>query len=288
MMNSSRTANVGSTAAMVAVTLRSRTSCRGIRDHRVQSTTSAVTTNIGALYAARQWCNLVIGGKTPLRPREELDAGWDPGQDARRTIWEVTQHLIRVLEAKGEAAVVERFFEEAARRMTVILHGPARRLAAVVRERNFYRAGETPDRNTTHYGQPVVDNHLPELWRQLVTNSAHDARRREIARWNAAHPHAKRGLAITPVKFGISFTASWLNQVERFFADMTEKRLRRGVFKSVPALETAIDEYLAAHNENSKPFKWVADAEAIYSYEVTREMNTLIVGRNLTGRSAFV
>ncbi len=82
----------------------------------------------------------------------------------------------------------------------------------VVRERNFYRAGETPDRNTTHYGQPVVDNHLPELWRQLVTNSAHDARRREIARWNAAHPHAKRGLAITPVKFGISFNKTEYNQ----------------------------------------------------------------------------
>ena len=42
-----------------------------------------------------------------------------------------------------------------------------------VRERNFYREGATPDRNTTHYGQPVVDNHLPELWAQLRASSAY-------------------------------------------------------------------------------------------------------------------
>jgi len=81
-----------------------------------------------------------------------------------------------------------------------------------VRERNFYRAGQTPDRNHTHYGQPVVDNHLPELWAELVSRSDLPGRRREITRWNAAHPHAKRGLAITPVKFGISFNKTEYNQ----------------------------------------------------------------------------
>ncbi|HET7844461.1 MAG TPA: xanthine dehydrogenase molybdopterin binding subunit [Xanthomonadales bacterium] len=81
-----------------------------------------------------------------------------------------------------------------------------------VRERNFYRDGESPERNTTHYGQPVVDNHLPQLWSQLVASSGYAARRREIAQWNAAHPHAKRGLAITPVKFGISFNKTEYNQ----------------------------------------------------------------------------
>ncbi|HET9483532.1 MAG TPA: molybdopterin cofactor-binding domain-containing protein, partial [Xanthomonadales bacterium] len=74
-----------------------------------------------------------------------------------------------------------------------------------VRERNFYRPGQTPDRNTTHYGQPVVDNHLGALWSRLVRDSDFAARRAAIDAFNAAHPHAKRGLAITPVKFGISF-----------------------------------------------------------------------------------
>src|SRR6185503_11865935 len=60
--------------------------------------------------------------------------------------------------------------------------------------------------------QPVVDNHIEELWTQLKHDSDFAARRAEIARWNAAHPHAKRGIAITPVKFGISFNKTVYNQ----------------------------------------------------------------------------
>jgi xanthine dehydrogenase large subunit len=80
--------------------------------------------------------------------------------------------------------------------------------AEIVRERNFYR----PDCNTTHYGQPVVDNHLAALWAQLKRDADFDARRAAIVAFNAAHPHAKRGLAITPVKFGISFNKTEYNQ----------------------------------------------------------------------------
>ena len=58
-------------------------------------------------------------------------------------------------------------------------------------------------------------------------------------------------------------SASWLNQVERFFAEITRKRIRRGVFKSVPELEATIDDYLAKHNETSKPFNWTATAQDI-------------------------
>ena len=82
----------------------------------------------------------------------------------------------------------------------------------LVRERNFYRAGATPDRNTTPYGQPVVDNPLDALWRELKRDSDFDARRAAIAAFNAASPHRKRGLAITPVKFGISFNKTEYNQ----------------------------------------------------------------------------
>ncbi len=80
--------------------------------------------------------------------------------------------------------------------------------ADVVRERNFYpaRGGTTP------YGQAVDDNRIPKMW-QLLKDSAHYAQRRaHVDAHNANHPDVKRGLAITPVKFGISFTASFLNQ----------------------------------------------------------------------------
>ena len=80
----------------------------------------------------------------------------------------------------------------------------------VVRERNLYRGtGET---NTTHYGQPIGDNRLEEMWLSLRKSSELVARRRELDVWNGEHAHRKRGIAMTPVKFGISFTASFLNQ----------------------------------------------------------------------------
>ena len=76
-----------------------------------------------------------------------------------------------------------------------------------------------------------------------------------VKRWFLRHPEYH--LHFTPT------SASWLNQVERFFAAVTEDRIRRGVFTSVPQLERAIHNYLAEHNENPKPFVWTADADAI-------------------------
>ncbi len=79
-----------------------------------------------------------------------------------------------------------------------------------VRERNLYHgSGET---NTTHYGQEIGDNRLQDIWHTLKASSDFATRRDEARRWNDAHWHHKRGLAITPVKFGISFTISHLNQ----------------------------------------------------------------------------
>jgi transposase len=57
--------------------------------------------------------------------------------------------------------------------------------------------------------------------------------------------------------------ASWLNQVERFFAQITERRIRRGSFRSVDELERAIDGYLNTHNENPRPFVWTKSADLI-------------------------
>jgi xanthine dehydrogenase large subunit len=80
--------------------------------------------------------------------------------------------------------------------------------AHLVRERNFYRDGDT-----THYGQRVEQAaRIGTIWTRLKETSRFDDRRQEVAAFNAGSPHAKRGLAITPVKFGISFTATFFNQ----------------------------------------------------------------------------
>jgi xanthine dehydrogenase large subunit len=80
--------------------------------------------------------------------------------------------------------------------------------ADVVRERNFYREGQA-----THYGQPVKDAaRISAIWTQLKERSNFTARRDAIERDNRRHPHRKRGIAMTPVKFGISFTATAFNQ----------------------------------------------------------------------------
>ena len=72
------------------------------------------------------------------------------------------------------------------------------------------------------------------------------------------HPNVKKWLAKHP-RFHLHFTptsASWLNLVERWFGEITRKRIRQGVFKSVPELVTAIDEFIRLNNKNPKPFVW--------------------------------
>lgn len=97
-----------------------------------------------------------------------------------------------------------------------------------VRRVNFYPAGgpapqspeapsprsisEKKKRNTTPYGQEVEDFVLHDLVARLESDADYQSRRRKIAEWNAANPVLKRGMALTPVKFGISFTLTHLNQ----------------------------------------------------------------------------
>ena len=79
------------------------------------------------------------------------------------------------------------------------------------------------------------------------------------------HPRVQHWLHRHP-RFHMHFTptgCSWLNMVERFFRDLTENRLRRGVFRSVEELITAIFDYIDHHNENPKPFIWTAKAADI-------------------------
>jgi len=79
------------------------------------------------------------------------------------------------------------------------------------------------------------------------------------------HPAVRAWLAKHP-RFHMHFTptsSSWLNLVERWFRELTDKALRRGVFHSVPDLIAKIEEYLAAHNDDPKPFVWTATADDI-------------------------
>jgi xanthine dehydrogenase large subunit len=78
-----------------------------------------------------------------------------------------------------------------------------------VRRANLYG---THSRNVTHYGQVLEANLLPDILDRLERSSEYRRRRGEIHRWNAGQPIVKRGLALTPVKFGISFTSTMFNQ----------------------------------------------------------------------------
>lgn len=98
----------------------------------------------------------------------------------------------------------EEIIEQLARHLGLAAHR--------VRARNFYRPGQQPDRNTTHYGQVVRDNDLELLWAQALERSDFVGRRDQVAQFNADHSHSKRGIAITPIKFGISFNKTEYNQ----------------------------------------------------------------------------
>lgn len=103
-----------------------------------------------------------------------------------------------------------------------------------------------------------IDQALPEepgVEIHLVMDNYATHKTARVKRWLARRPRYK--VHFTPT------SASWLNQVERFFAEITEKRLRRSAFRSVAALKTAILEYLDHHNQNSRPFQWTADADLI-------------------------
>ena len=79
------------------------------------------------------------------------------------------------------------------------------------------------------------------------------------------HPNVQRWLK-RHKRFHMHFTptsSSWLNLIERWFRDITERRIRRGVFKSVAQLEQAISEYIAHHNANPQGFVWTAKADTI-------------------------
>jgi transposase len=103
----------------------------------------------------------------------------------------------------------------------------------------------------------LVDSKLPPDEREvhLVLDNYGTHKAPKVVRWFARHPRYR--LHFTPT------SGSWVNQVERWFGEITEKRIRRGSFASARNLEKAIREYLDHYNENPKPFVWTADADLI-------------------------
>ncbi len=102
----------------------------------------------------------------------------------------------------------------------------------------------------------TIDKQTPKgLTVHLILDNYATHKHPNVAHWLANHP-----------RFVLHFTptsSSWLNLVERWFRDLTDKALRRGVFHSVPDLIMAIEAYLQANNDDPKPFIWTASAEAI-------------------------
>jgi len=93
-----------------------------------------------------------------------------------------------------------------------------------------------------------------ELDLHLIVDNYRTHKHKRVRAWLGRHPRFH--LHFTP-------TSSWLNMVERWFRDLTVKRLRRGSFDNVAALEKAIEDYIATSNQNPHMFVWVATVESI-------------------------
>lgn len=102
----------------------------------------------------------------------------------------------------------------------------------------------------------TIDRNIPAGLRiHLILGNHATHKHPDVTRWLSNHP-----------RFHLHFTPTsspWLNLVERWFRDLTDKALRRGAFKSVPDLIAAIEHYMNAHNDEPRPLIWTASAESI-------------------------
>jgi transposase len=103
-----------------------------------------------------------------------------------------------------------------------------------------------------------LDRQAPhDMALHLIVDNASTHKTAEVKRWLKRHP-----------RFHFHFTptsSSWLNMVERWFAEISQKRIRRGSFESVKDLTEAIDAYLSSYNQKPKRFLWTKDADMILS-----------------------
>ena len=102
----------------------------------------------------------------------------------------------------------------------------------------------------------LIDAQTPsELDLHLIVDNYSTHKHPKVRAWLKKHP-----------RFQIHFiptSSSWLNLIERWFREITQKRIRRGVFRSVPELVDAIKNYIEGHNQDPKPFVWTAKVQEI-------------------------
>jgi transposase len=119
----------------------------------------------------------------------------------------------------------------------------------------------------------LLDQSMPtHLALHLIGDNYATHKHPRVQRWLARHPRVH--MHFTPT------SASWLNMVERFFRDLTQNRLRRGVFRDLEELIMAIGTYIDRHNESPKPFIWTARASDILE-KVKRARRTLNTRRSV-------
>jgi len=152
-----------------------------------------------------------------------------------------------------------------------------------VRMRNLYGV---EDRNVTHYQMKVEDNILQPLMAQLERTSNYRQRRAAIAAWNAKSPVIKRGIAITPVKFGISFTATLFNQAGALVHVYTDGsvQVNHGGTEMGQGLNTKVAQIVA--DELGVPFERVRSTAADTSKVPNASATAASSGTDLNGRAA--
>ena len=152
-----------------------------------------------------------------------------------------------------------------------------------VRLRNLYGIGQ---RDVTHYQMKVEDNILEPLITQLALTSGYRERREQIAEWNAQNPVIKRGLALTPVKFGISFTATLFNQAGALVHVYTDGSVtvNHGGTEMGQGLNTKISQIVA--DELGVPFERILSTAADTSKIPNASATAASAGTDLNGRAA--
>jgi len=152
-----------------------------------------------------------------------------------------------------------------------------------VRRRNLY--GEA-GRDTTHYGMLVEDNILPELLSKLELSTQYRRRLEAISSYNAKSPVIQRGIAITPVKFGISFTATLFNQAGALVHVYTDGSIQvnHGGTEMGQGLHTKVAQIVA--DELGVPFERVRATASDTSKIPNASATAASAGTDLNGRAA--
>jgi xanthine dehydrogenase large subunit len=152
-----------------------------------------------------------------------------------------------------------------------------------IRKRNFYGVDE---RNITHYGMTIEDNVAPALVDELARTSRYAERRAQVRDFNDRHPTLKRGLSLTPVKFGISFTATQFNQAGALVHVFTDGSVlvNHGGTEMGQGLHTKVLQIVA--DELGVPFTTVRISASATDKVANASATAASAGTDLNGRAA--